>query len=184
MLLDPPGWPGRPHGLPHWPYVRAVDEALAARGIPPGSVRADCTGRDDGLATYMWLTWDVSRTGGRGGIRLHWQERRGWFYALIGMSPQDVLLYTVLPTFRTAFPAPGDVAAVAEQLVRFRTVPDVEHRTELGRRRGRTRRRSRIPPHRLRPVTGALPPYGRPPPLLVTVGPGVDVRIQPRCCGG
>ncbi|MFC8095342.1 DUF6292 family protein [Streptomyces sp. NPDC057301] len=110
--------------------MRAVDEALAARGIPPGSVRADCTGRDDGLTTYMWLTWDVSRTGGRGGIRLHWKERQGWFYALIGTGPQDVLLYTVLPTFRTIFPAPGNVADVAEQLVRFRTVPDVEHRTE------------------------------------------------------
>ncbi|MGF0174488.1 hypothetical protein ACQF36_29490 [Streptomyces sp. Marseille-Q5077] len=56
--------------------------------------------------------------------------RQGWFYALIGMSPQDVLLYTVPPTFRTILPTPQDVAEVAEQLVRFRTVPDVEHRTE------------------------------------------------------
>ncbi|MER5938439.1 DUF6292 family protein [Streptomyces sp. NPDC001928] len=130
MLLDPPVWPGSPQGLPHWPYVKTVDEALAARGIPPSSVRADRTTRDDGLSTYMWLTWDVSRTSGRGGIRLHWKERQGWFYALIGMSPQDVLLYSVLPTFHTIFPTPQDVADVAEQLVRFRTVPDVEYRTE------------------------------------------------------
>ncbi|MGW6738122.1 DUF6292 family protein [Streptomyces sp. NPDC055013] len=130
MLLDPPGWPGRPQGLPHWPYARAVDEALAARGIPPSSVRADRTPSDDGLTTYMWLTWDVSRTCGRGGIRLHWKERQGWFYAMIGMSLDDVLLYGVLPTFRTIFPTPQDVADVADQMVRFRTVPDLEHRTE------------------------------------------------------
>jgi hypothetical protein len=119
-----------PQRLPHWPYVRAVDEALTARGIPPSSVRADRTARNDGLTTYMWLTWDVSRTGGHGGLRLHWTERQGWFYALIGMSPQHVLLYTVLPTFRTIFPAPQDVADVAEHLVRSLKVPDVEHRTE------------------------------------------------------
>ncbi len=65
----------QPHGLPHWPYVQAVDEALGARGIPPDAIRADCTGHHDGLTMYMWLTWDVSRTGGRGGIRLHWKER-------------------------------------------------------------------------------------------------------------
>ncbi|MBT2423692.1 hypothetical protein J7F01_40965 [Streptomyces sp. ISL-22] len=77
MLLDPPGWQGRTQGLPLWPYVQAADEALAARGIPPGSVRADCTTREDGFTTYMWLTWDVSRAGGRGGMRLHWKERSG-----------------------------------------------------------------------------------------------------------
>lgn len=129
-MLDPPGWPGRPQGLPHWPYVQAVDEALAAHGIPPGVVRADCTTRDDGLTPYMWLTWDVSCTGGHGGIRLHWKERQGWFYALIGLSPRDVYLYTVLTPFRTVFPPPQDVADVAEQMVRFRRLPDVEHREE------------------------------------------------------
>ncbi|MGW1364507.1 DUF6292 family protein [Streptomyces chartreusis] len=130
MLLEPPGWPGQPHGLPHWPYVTAVDEALTARSIPPGSVRASYTSRDHGLTPYMWLTWDVSRTGGNGGLRLHWTERHGWYYALIGMSPHDVLLYTVLPTFHVFFPEPQDVADVAEHLVRTMRVPDVEYRTE------------------------------------------------------
>jgi hypothetical protein len=46
------------------------------------------------------------------------------------MSPQHVLLYSVLPTFGTIFPKPEDVADVAEHLVRLRRVPEVEHRTE------------------------------------------------------
>ncbi|MFD3843019.1 DUF6292 family protein [Streptomyces sp. NPDC058642] len=128
MLLEPPGSLGSPQGLPHWPYVRAVDDALTARGIPPGSVRADATpGR--GFTTYMWLTWDMSRTRGRRGIRLHWKERLGWFYALTGINSQDVLHYTVAP-FRTVFPRPQDIAEVAEHLVCFRQLPDVEYRTE------------------------------------------------------
>ncbi|MEV7003796.1 hypothetical protein AB0N62_39960 [Streptomyces sp. NPDC093982] len=47
----------------------------AAR-IPPGSVWADRTPREDGLTAYMWLNWDVYRTGGHGGIQLHWKERQ------------------------------------------------------------------------------------------------------------
>ncbi|QKZ19772.1 hypothetical protein [Streptomyces chartreusis] len=43
------------------------------------------------------------------------------------MSPQDVLLYTVLLPF---FPEPQDVANVAEHLVRTMRVPNVEYRTE------------------------------------------------------
>ncbi|WP_406257357.1 DUF6292 family protein [Streptomyces chartreusis] len=107
-----------------------MDDALAARGIPPGSVRASYTSREQGLTSYMWLTWDVSRTGGPGGLRLHWTERQGWYYALIGMSPQDVLLYTVLLPFRTFFARPQDVADVAEQMVRTMRVPDVEYGAE------------------------------------------------------
>ncbi|MFE6946052.1 DUF6292 family protein [Streptomyces chartreusis] len=156
MLLEPPGWSVQPEGLPHWPYVRAVDDALAARGIPPGSVRASYTGREQGLTSYMWLTWDVSRTGGRGGLRLHWTERQGWYYALIGMSPQDVLLYTVLPTFRPFFARPEDVADVAEHLVRTMRVPDVEHRTEWDRA-GEVRAAARD----FRRVVFGLAPVGR-----------------------
>ncbi|WP_405653702.1 DUF6292 family protein [Streptomyces sp. NBC_00019] len=129
MLLEPPGWEGSPQGLPHWPYVRAVDDALTVRGIPPGSVRADATTRGRGFTTYMWLTWDMSRTRGQRGIRLHWKERLGWFYALTGINSQDVLHYTVAP-FRTVFPRPEDVAEVAERLVCFRQLPDMEYRTE------------------------------------------------------
>lgn len=129
MLLEPPGWEGSPQGLPHWPYVRAVDDALTARGIPPGSVRADATTRGRGFTTYMWLTWDTSRTHGQRGIRLHWKERLGWFYALTGIDSQDVLHYTVAP-FRTVFPRPEDIAEVAEHLVCFRQLADVEYCTE------------------------------------------------------
>ncbi|AZP14740.1 hypothetical protein EJC51_47295 [Streptomyces aquilus] len=135
MLLEPPGWPGRPEGLPHWPYVRAVDDALAARGIPPGSVHADCTTREyGGLTTYMWLTWDASRTRYRSsGIRLHWQERRGWFYALTCLNTREILLYAPLAPLRTVVPDPEHVTDVAEQLVRFRQIPDMEYRTEWER---------------------------------------------------
>jgi hypothetical protein len=40
VLPDPPEWRSVPQGLPHWPYVQAVDDALTARGIPLGTVRA------------------------------------------------------------------------------------------------------------------------------------------------
>ncbi|GGW76830.1 DUF6292 family protein [Streptomyces galilaeus] len=78
MLLDPPGWPGFPEALPHWRYVQAVDRALSDRGIPPGIVRADRTGREHGETMYMVLVWDVSRTGVLGGVRLNWEEETGW----------------------------------------------------------------------------------------------------------
>ncbi|MFI8075507.1 hypothetical protein ACIF85_43165 [Streptomyces sp. NPDC086033] len=57
--------------MPYWPYVKALDDALTARGIPPG-VRASHHGLECGLTTYITLAWDVSRTSGRGGIRLDW----------------------------------------------------------------------------------------------------------------
>ncbi|MDQ1042130.1 DUF6292 family protein [Streptomyces sp. V4I2] len=145
-----------PQGLPHWPYVQAVDEALAERGVPPGTVRADCHGLEQGLGTYMRLTWDASRTSGRGGIRLHWEERTGWAYALLGLSPADVLFYSVLPTFRTVFATPQAVADVAENLVRRRQLPDVEYRTEWdGAQAVRAAARD------FRRVRLGLPPVGR-----------------------
>jgi len=116
--------------MPHWPYVKAVDDALTARGIPPGTVRASHHGLERGLTTYITLAWDVSRTSGRGGIRLDWEERQGWYYALTGLDAYDVLLYTVLTALRTPVADPERVADVAEELVRFRRVPDVEYREE------------------------------------------------------
>ncbi|MFJ9098074.1 DUF6292 family protein [Streptomyces sp. NPDC102405] len=130
MLLDPPGPRGGPQGMPYWPYVKAVDDALTARGIPPGTVRASHHGLERGLTTYITLAWDVSRTSGRGGIRLDWEERQGWYYALTGLDAYDVLLYTVLTALRTPVADPERVADVAEELVRFRRVPDVEYREE------------------------------------------------------
>ncbi|MDQ0766855.1 hypothetical protein QFZ32_000322 [Streptomyces canus] len=85
MLLDPPGGRGAPQGLPHRPYVKAVDGALTTRGIPPGTVRASHHSLEHGPTTYMILAWDVSRTAGHGGIRLLWEERQGWYYALLGL---------------------------------------------------------------------------------------------------
>ncbi|WP_405512156.1 DUF6292 family protein [Streptomyces canus] len=130
MLLDPPGPRGSPQGMPHWSYVKAVDDALTARGIPPGTVRASHPGLERGLTTYMTLAWDVSRTSGRGGIRLDWEERQGWYYALTGFDAHDVLLYTVVTVLRTPMAAPETVADVAEELVRRRRLPDREFRAE------------------------------------------------------
>ncbi|MGK3943394.1 DUF6292 family protein [Streptomyces caeruleatus] len=130
-MLDLSQWPGLPEGLPHWPYVQAVDDALTARGIPPGIVRANHHGLERGLTTYMTLAWDVSRTSGRGGgIRLDWEERQGWYYALTGLNSYDVLLYTVVTALHTPIAAPERVADVAQELVRYRRVPDAEHREE------------------------------------------------------
>jgi hypothetical protein len=143
--------------MPHWPYVQAVDDALTARNIPPGIVRASHHGLERGLTTCMTLAWDVSRTSGGGGIRLDWEERQGWYYALTGLDSYDVLLYTVVTALRTPMAAPERVADVAEDLVRLRRVPDVEHWEEWeGARDVRTAasdfRRSRLGlgPFRLR----------------------------------
>ncbi|MFF7549603.1 hypothetical protein ACFZCU_39105 [Streptomyces canus] len=76
------------------------------------------------------LAWDVSRTSGRGGIRLDWEEHQGWYYALTGLDAYDVLLHTVLTALRTPVADPERVADVAEELVGFRRVPDVEYREE------------------------------------------------------
>ncbi|MER6288407.1 DUF6292 family protein [Streptomyces sviceus] len=130
VLLDPPQWRSAPQGLPHWPYVQAVDDALTARGIPPGTVRVGHHGLERGLTTYMRLGWDVSRTSGRGGIRLDWEERKGWYYALTAIDSYDVLLYTVITALRTPIADPERVADVAEELVCFRRVPDEEYREE------------------------------------------------------
>ncbi|MFE2583013.1 hypothetical protein [Streptomyces sp. NPDC059378] len=63
VLLDPPGLiPTWPQDLPDWPYLQAIDEALTCRDIPPGTVRADHTGRERGERMYIVLAWDVSRT--------------------------------------------------------------------------------------------------------------------------
>ncbi|WP_424880127.1 hypothetical protein [Streptomyces sp. SLBN-8D4] len=78
----------------------------------------------------MTLAWDVSRTSGQGGIRLDWEERQGWYYALTGLNSYDVLLYTVITALRTPIADPERVADVAEELVRFRRLPDVEYREE------------------------------------------------------
>ncbi|MFM9633284.1 DUF6292 family protein [Streptomyces galilaeus] len=130
VLLDPPGSRSAPQGLPHWPYAQAVDDALTARSIPSGTVRAGHHGLERGLTSYMMLAWDVSRASGRGGIRLDWEERQGWYYALTGLNSYDVLLYTVVTALRTPVADPERVAAVAAELVRFRRVPDAEYREE------------------------------------------------------
>jgi hypothetical protein len=51
VLLDPPKGHGAPQGMRHWPYVKAVDAALTARGIPPGTVRASHHGIERGMTT-------------------------------------------------------------------------------------------------------------------------------------
>lgn len=91
MLLDPPGWPGCAQGLPHWPYLQAVDQALTGRGIPPGAVCIDRAGRAHGDTMSMELSWDVSRTAGPGGVRFHWDEDTGWSYATVRLIRDGTL---------------------------------------------------------------------------------------------
>ncbi|RPF24919.1 hypothetical protein [Streptomyces sp. TLI_185] len=60
-----------------------------------------------------------------GGLRLQWEERRGWFYALPGLGGvHDVLLHTVLSPIETIYAVPEDLAAVAQELVRHRRLPE------------------------------------------------------------
>lgn len=131
MLLDPPGltrgWPQR---LPHWPYVQAVDAALTGHGIPPGTVRAGHTGREHGERMFLVLVWDVSRTAGPGGLRLHWEEETGWTYATLGANPRINSPRHPLDPLRRVFAAPKDVAEVADQLVGDWRRPSGEYGTE------------------------------------------------------
>ncbi|MFE6520861.1 DUF6292 family protein [Streptomyces sp. NPDC057794] len=136
MLLDPPGW----HrlwktGLPHWPYVQAVDHALTDRGIPPGIVRADIALRpyhrtDCRDRAYMLLAWDVSRTGARGGVQLRWDDEAGWSYAKLGLRTDDVLLEALITALHRVFAAPDDVADVAYGLVSSWRTPQGEYGAE------------------------------------------------------
>ncbi|GGV90708.1 hypothetical protein GCM10010228_79640 [Streptomyces massasporeus] len=135
MLLDPPVWPGL---KPHWPYVRAVDQAPTDRGIPAGIVRADIalrpyyeTDRRDTI--YVLLVWDVSRTGAWGGLRLSWDDETGWSYAKLGPHAQDVLLEAPVTPLRRTFAAPDDVAGIADGLVRHWRTPEGEHAAEWER---------------------------------------------------
>jgi hypothetical protein len=113
-----PGWHRWQHVLPHWP-LRAVDRTLADRGIPPGIVRADVALRpyhqpDRHEKIYPHLVWDVSRTRGRGGVRLAWDDETGWSYAKLGTSAHDVLLEATVTPLHRVLAGPDDVAAVAE----------------------------------------------------------------------
>jgi hypothetical protein len=58
------------------------------------------------------------------------RRRQGWYYALTGLNSYDVLLYTAVTALRTPIADPERVADVAEELVRFRRVPETEHREE------------------------------------------------------
>ncbi|MFI6495543.1 hypothetical protein [Streptomyces sp. NPDC050564] len=112
MLLEPPGLIP-PCLLPHWSYVRAVDDALTRCGIPPGTVRAGRTGREYGERMYIVLTWDVSRTGG---VRLHWEEGTGWSYSVFGANPRIKLSRRPLTSLHRVFASPDDIADAAGRL--------------------------------------------------------------------
>lgn len=117
MLLDPPGMLPV-HQLPHWPYLQAVDAALAGRGIPPGAVRISRSGRAHSELMTMRLYWDASRTGGpagHGGLRLAQQEETGWKYALVGLAQDQVILAGQVDALHRIYAAPDDVA---ERMVR------------------------------------------------------------------
>ncbi|MFI8234891.1 hypothetical protein ACIGDI_39460 [Streptomyces sp. NPDC085900] len=173
MLLDPPGRPGWPQELPHWPYVKAVDAALLARGIPPGVVRANLNSLRWGLTGYMLLQWDASRTHGHGGIRLNWEERKGWSYALLGLSPDDVLLSSVLVPVETSYADPEAIADVAQELVMRRRLPQARYRTEWP-----GAKRARAAASDFRRIAFGLPPLGSRMGEETTEGQGVQLIIN------
>ncbi|WP_328884753.1 DUF6292 family protein [Streptomyces sp. NBC_00299] len=131
MILNPPGLvDGAAQRLPHWPYVRAVDEALTGRGIPPGTVRADRTYLQGGNTMYIVLVWDISRTAGVGGLRFRWEEETGWAYALLGVGPSIATPPQPLAALHRVFAAPDDIAEVAEHLVRNWRTPTGKYGAE------------------------------------------------------
>ncbi|MGI5411089.1 DUF6292 family protein [Streptomyces chartreusis] len=118
MILNPPGLaPGSAQRLPHWPYLQAVAEALAGRGIRPGTVRANRTYTCHGNTMYIVLLWDISRTVGTGGLRFNWEEDTGWSYARLGVGPSIATPTQPLTALHRVFATPDDVAQVAEHLV-------------------------------------------------------------------
>ncbi|WP_369220591.1 DUF6292 family protein [Streptomyces sp. R39] len=131
MILNPPGWfPDAARQLPHWPYLQAVDETLIGRGIPPGTVRADCTHREQGRTMYLVLAWDISRTTGAGGLRFTWAEETGWACALLGVGPSIATPTRPIAALHRVFATPDDVAEVAEQYVRTWRTPTSEYGAE------------------------------------------------------
>ncbi|WP_055712060.1 DUF6292 family protein [Streptomyces torulosus] len=128
MLLHPPGL--LPYELlPHWPYARAVDQDLTERGIPPGSVRVERTGREHGETMYIVFGWDVSRTVRPGGIRLTWQEETGWSYAFLGRLGRVSPCGPLRPLHRV-FSLPESIGEVADMLVRSRHTPSGSYGAE------------------------------------------------------
>lgn len=112
VLLQPPGWIP-PDPLPHWPYAQAVDEVLTARGIPAGVVRVNCTGPGSHASMYMRFRWDVSRTGGLGGVQLDWTDDTGWAYTLFALAPAyDVVLTGLVTELHRVFARPDAVTTV------------------------------------------------------------------------
>ncbi|WP_406350193.1 DUF6292 family protein [Streptomyces sp. NBC_01597] len=110
--------------------MQAVDEALTGRGIPPGTVRADCTHPQRGRTMYLVLVWDISRTAGVGGLRFNWEEETGWAYALLGVGPSIATPTRPLAALHRVFAAPDDVAQVAEDYVCTWRTPTGEYGAE------------------------------------------------------
>ncbi|MFF3489525.1 hypothetical protein ACFYXC_40815 [Streptomyces sp. NPDC002701] len=111
MLLNPPR-PGPTDLLPHWPYARALDEALTGRGIPPGLIRVERTGLaygDPGLG--------LQHCAGLGGIRLAWREDTGWSHALIRPDGGSAIWRGPLTALPQVYATPKAVADVAHALV-------------------------------------------------------------------
>ncbi|MHB9849104.1 DUF6292 family protein [Streptomyces krungchingensis] len=80
-------------------------------------MRADRTRRELGETMYMVFSWDVSRTAGHAGVRLHWGEETGWSCAHTGANPRIRTPRRPVAALRRVFAQPDDVATVAEQLV-------------------------------------------------------------------
>ncbi|MFD6288331.1 hypothetical protein [Streptomyces sp. NPDC060205] len=117
-----------PASLPHWPYARAVDQELAARGIPAGAVRVDRDFRRE-TALRLVFTWDASRCAGPGGIRLIWHDDTGWAHSLLRPDAVSAIPRGPLTALRRVYATPRDVAEVAAALVswRFRQYNGAHH---------------------------------------------------------
>ncbi|MEU9959831.1 hypothetical protein [Streptomyces sp. NPDC050982] len=122
MLLDPPGWPGCAQGLPYWPYLQAVDQALTGRGMAPGAVCIDRAGRAHGDHVHGP---ELGRRPHRrpGGVRFHWDEDTGWSYATVRLLRDSALPRRHLAPLHRVFAVPEAVADTAESLVRSWRTP-------------------------------------------------------------
>jgi hypothetical protein len=86
---------------------------------------------------YLNLVRDVSRTAGRGGIRLTCQDDAGWGYATfglpwkeadwaagkLGIASREAYLKGPVAALHRVFASPDDVAEAAEQLLHRRHTP-------------------------------------------------------------
>lgn len=110
--------------LPHYPYARAVDEALTELGIPPGRFLVYAAARPGAhvtrpgqLVLRTVLEWDRSRCARPAGVRIHWRDESGWTYDLVG-ARRPASRGRLPLGYDFTFAPPEAVAAAAAAVVR------------------------------------------------------------------